>query len=247
MWRIILFLIFSSNMLLFPQEQSQTDTEFTIGVFFSREAGEKEFKSFENSGMNTVVCRADEESRKYISKFNVIANNADSKEDWIQHYATGFYTKWEAEENQKNKDAVGIKHKCGEKSFWKNKLCWSSEGYSAPACSLVYGPHYKQEKRYKRWMYGCRDCIDYTVSYRMALDYKSRLNKNETVCRIKVVHRYARLLGSKFDLVDEVLSEKTLKISDFPADGSFKEFELPPYRYNLKFTNSSVDDYTYKD
>ena len=244
---IILLSIFLSNILLFAQEESQKNSEFIIGAFFSREAGEKEFKSFEKSGMNTVVCRADEETRKYISKYNVIANNADSKEDWIQHYATGFYTKWEAEENQKIKDAVGIKHKCGKEAIWKNKLCWSSKDYSARSCSLMYGPHYKQEKRYKRWMYGCRDCIDYTVSYRMALDYNSRLNKNENVCRIKVVHRYARLLGSKFDLIDEVLAQKTLKVSDFPSDGSFKSFKLSPYRYNLKFTQNSVDKYTYKD
>ena len=96
-------------------------------------------------------------------------------------------------------------------------------------------------------MYGCRDCIDYTVNYRMALDYDSGVNRNESVCRLKVVHRYARLLGSKFDLVDEVLVQKILKVSDFPADGSFKNFELPPYRYNIKFTKSSVDKYTYKD
>jgi len=234
-------------MLLFPQEEIQTESEFTVGAFFSRNPNTNVFKSFEKSGMNTVVWRADENTRKYISNYNVIANNADRKEDWIQHYATGFYTKWEAEENQKNKDMVGIKHKCGKQLFWKNKLCWSSEGYITPACSLVYGPHYRQEKRYKRWMYGCRDCIDYTVKYRMALDYDLRLNKNENVCRIKVVHRYARLLGSTFDLVDEVLSQKILKVSDFPADGSFKYFELPSYRYSSKFTNPSVDEYTYKD
>jgi hypothetical protein len=234
-------------MLLFPQEESQTDREFTIGAFFSRNPNTEIFKSFEKSGMNTVVWRADENTRKYISNYNVIANNADRKEDWIQHYATGFYAKWEAEENQKNKDAVGIKHKCGNQAIWKSKLCWSSDGYTAKSCSLLYGPHYKQEKRYKRWMYGCRDCIDYTVNYRMALDFDPTVNRNEAVCRIKVVHRYARLLGSKFDLIDEVLTQKLLKVSDFPADGSFKNFELPSYRYNLKFTNPSVDKYTYKD
>ena len=245
-YMVLLSLLLSVN-LLFAQVKTHKGSEFIIGAFFSRNPNTKVFQSFERSGMNTVVWRADEETKKYISKFNVIANNSDSEKDWIHHYATGFYTKWEAEENQKNKDAVGIKHKCGEQEIWQNKLCWSSNGYTSSACSLMFGPHYKQEKRYKRWLYGCRDCIDYTVSYRMALDNKSNVNSNETVCRIKVVHRYARLLGSKFELIDEVLAEKTLKVSDFPVDGSFKNFKLPPYRYSLKFTKPSIDKYTYKD
>ncbi|MBT8390599.1 MAG: hypothetical protein KJO48_02400, partial [Ignavibacteria bacterium] len=189
---VILLTIFLSNILLFAQEESQNEEEFTIGAFFGRECNEKLFKSFEKSDMNTIICRADDETRKYISKYNVIANNADSKEDWIQFYATGFYTKWEAEENQKMKDAVGIKHKCGKQAIWKDKVCWSTEGYVAPTCSLMYGPHYKQERNYKRSLYGCKNCIDYTVSYRMALDYDLNVNNNDIVCRIKVVHRYAK-------------------------------------------------------
>lgn len=88
--------------------------------------------------MNTIVQYADETTRSLLSGLNVIANNTKgpAEGDWIQHYATGYYSKWESEQNQTDPNRVGVKHKYGNIANWKGKQCWSTIGLSNPADSV---------------------------------------------------------------------------------------------------------------
>ena len=56
----------------------------------------------------------------------------------------------------------------------------------------MYGPHYRQDKRYKRWLYdyGNYKNVQYVPRFRMALSKDSAVSDTEDVCEIKVVYRY---------------------------------------------------------
>ena len=55
----------------------------------------------------------------------------------------------EAEENQLDSLAVGVKHSHGGFVDHNDTSCWAITGSSAD--SVIYGPHYRQWKMYKRW------------------------------------------------------------------------------------------------
>lgn len=76
----------------------------------------------------------------------------------------------------------------------------------------------------------------------MALNYNPGLvNPNEKVCVIKVIYRYALVTSpTQWTLIDDVYREDTLKVGDFNADGSFKDYKFEElvndyYKYPLEF------------
>ncbi len=56
----------------------------------------------------------------------------------------------------------------------------------------MYGPHYRQDNRYKRWLWNCGNYknVQYVPRFRMALAKDSAVSDTEDVCEIKVVYRY---------------------------------------------------------
>ena len=199
-WIIIVFALLI-NTAVSAQEQTPASNDFIIGasIFDTLQTNPGVFNSFINSGMNTLHQRADNDTKPLLTYYNLVAYNARSQEEYIYHYSTAYYSKWEAEQNLTGEDTarVGFKHKAGQPAFWYDQelndsvLCWSTEGLSAPACSLMYGPHYRQEKKYKRWYsYSWADTIRYVVRFNMALTNPYNVAGNEDVCKIKVVFRY---------------------------------------------------------
>jgi hypothetical protein len=235
-WIIIsLFLFFSA--ITIAQEQTPPPGDFTVGSPIKNKL--IDFPNllipFQAAGFNTIWQRAESYTKEPLEAYNLIALNEYTSAEYIFHYSTAYYSKWEAEIDAEA-ERVGFKHRdslgnlIGSSAIWNGKSCWSSLGLSGPRDSLVYGPHYRQEKRYKRWNYGCISgdgCLTYTPRFRMALDNYGDADSTEDVCKIKVVFRYKEDT-SPYDFHDITFIERTLKVGDFNQNGNFDDFYLHP-------------------
>jgi hypothetical protein len=256
---LIVVLLFST--IVKPQ-QTNPPEKFYIGAKLGNTPYEVEetFKSYLECGFNSIWWGAYPDTKLYLDEFPgiLMAENGRSRKDFIHHYATSYYSKWEAEQNQKP-NRVGIKHQHGKETEWKGVKCWSSIGLKSPKISLIYGPHYRQEKRYKRWLYNdpgwSRFDVDYNVRFKMAVSYDSRMvSEDEDVCEIKVVYRCVRQYPGGWDPHEDfILLRKTLKIKDFPKGGAFDYISFnKTYEYSEKFMipefdNPAKSNYTYND
>ena len=203
--------------------QETPPEEFPVGAILGLKTEPAYYDSFALTGMNMMMHYTTDETEQY----SLLANNGGPTA-WIAHYSSAFYSKWEAEENQLVTNKVGVKHKFGSFANFDGRDCWSTEDLSEPADSLVYGPHYHQEKLYKRW-YGAgfpRE-VKYTPRYSMALTYnQGSVAQSEKVCVIKVVYRYGETVGVNTTTKDSTLRKDTLIVSDFNSDSSFKDIYL---------------------
>jgi hypothetical protein len=240
---IILLLLF--NVLATAQES--TPQEFILGVPFTgipdRRTESIYYDTFYTSGMNSLfqyAVNGPNGNKNLMEGYNVFAYNQDSL-DWPGYYANCYYTKWEAEQDQNDPLRVGVKHAGGTSAWWNDTLCWSSGIFvERPDELLIYGPHYRQDNRYKSWAHGDRYDVRYYVRYNMALDNPHNEDPNRLVCKIKVVYKYR-----KYDSANHwgdsvcVFREKTLKVGDFPQGGYFKYFSFDPpsdyYKYPPQF------------
>jgi len=235
---IICLLLFSAITIAqeSPPEEFPLGTQIGADHFMNPEMRD----TLAAVGLNTLYNYAYDDRKALLEDYNLIPQNGSNEYDRIYYYTTSFYSKWEAEQNLTNEDTarIGFKHKAGTQAYWydpelnENVLCWSTEGLSAPACSLMYGPHYRQEKRYKRWG---KPIVKYVVRFKMALSNPQSVPDNEDVCKIKVVFRYKDLRDDEH--YDVPFISRRLKISDFNTDSSFKyiyfdeEPELRWYEY----------------
>lgn len=218
---------------------AQSDPQaFPVGAFMGCCPTQTMMDSYDNSGMNWIELQARSNTKDFLEKYAVVAYN-QANTDWIHHYATGYYSKWESEENQTNYYKVGVKHKLkngvtvGQYADWYGTSCWSTLSLSDPADSLIYGPHYYQAKTYRRWFYDYNIPVQYTARFNMALDIAQTANQNDPVCEIKVVYRYADKNNTTIKYED-VLQSRILRVSDFPQDGNFRTFDFgTTYEYDI--------------
>ena len=235
-WIIVALLLFSA--IATAQEQTPSPEEFILGAAFSgkpeRRSEPMYYETFDSSGMNSILqwaVNGPNGNKSLTQRFNLMAVNQDSLE-WPGYYATCYYTKWEAEQNQTDPERVGVKHVGGQSWWWHDTLCWSTRNVIAPACSLIYGPHYRQDIRYKSWAHGDRWAVDYYVRYRMALDNPGEASPELPVCKIKVIYRYAKEYPyGGYEFFEQTFLERTLTVGDFPQGGHFKYFYFEPTQY----------------
>lgn len=237
-------MLFSATSL--AQEQTPPSGEFIIGAAFSgikeRRSVEIYYDTFYTSGMNSLfqwAVNGPYGNKDLMDSLIVFAVNQDLLE-WPGYYATCYYTKWEAEQNQTDLLRVGIKHPRGDTATWKNSLCWSTIDNTAhPERILIYGPHYRQDNRYKSWAHGeNRYNVNYFVRYRMALDNPRNADPNLPVCKIRVIYSY-RKYDSENQWGDStcVFRERTITVGEFPENGEFDYFYFDPatYKYPPRF------------
>ena len=253
---IIFLLLFSASAI--AQEQTPPPDEFQIGAKIGDKPtkAEQTFNSYQECGFNAIWWDSYSDSKPYLDEFGgtLLADNGRSRYDYVSHYATGYYSIWEAEQNQTESGRVGVKHKWGETATWKGAQCWSTLGLSSPKDSVIYGPHYRQDKRYKRWLYDepgwSRYNLDFNVRYRMALSKSSGIPDDEEVCRIMVVYRYAEVYPNQtWNYGQDTFLVKTLRVQDFPEGGEFAHISFDStYRYPEKFWIPELydRDYMYK-
>ena len=247
--KLVIALLLSATV---TAQESTSQEEFYIGAKIGNKPDnvDETIKSYLECGFNSIWWDAYSDSKPYLDKFEgiLMADHGRSRNDYINHYATGYYSFWQAEQDQIDEGRVGIKHKGGKAAAWKGVNCWSTIGLSSPNDSLIYGPHYRQDKRYKRWLYDepnwSRYNLDYNVRYRMALAKSSKVPSNEEVCKIKVVYRYAEEYASGgWKIFETVFLQKTLKVKDFRDDGEFTYLSYDKtYRYPEKFWLDEVYD-----
>lgn len=199
----------------------------------------------------TILICSGEINAQVIIKFNreISETSGDHKDNiptfddigWIYFYLTGYYSKWEAEQNQSDPTKVGIKHEYGDTVTWRGSKCWSTKGLLSPEDSIMYGPHYRQDKKYNRWFeYYNQYLLDYVPRFRMALDNLGNADLNENVCEIKVVYRYMDQNTGLYH--DTTFLKRTLKVEDFDTTGDYKYFyfEINP---DLSWYNYYPDRY----
>lgn len=221
-WKVMIALFFfSANVTA----QESTPEEFPVGAILTTKTEPAYYDSFALIGLNMMMHNTTDETETYT----LLANNSGPAE-WISHYSSAFYSKWEADENQLDTNKVGVKHKFGSKRNFQGRECWSTEGLSAPADSLIYGPHYHQEKLYKRWYGpGFPREVKYIPRFSMALTNPDSVPGSQDVCRLSVWVRHAPIINGVWNdtVYDHILKGPiTLKVSDFPQDSSFKYFYL---------------------
>lgn len=238
---LFFFLITFSSI---GQENPTPPPEFPLGTFLSGNSRTDSaiYNSLYASGLNTVIQYANESTQPFLSLLNLIALNQDNPNQWIDFYATGYYSKWEAEEYQTDPNKTGVKHQRGKMADFNGIHCWSITG--APACSVMYGPHYTQGKLYRRSFYDT-DSVTYTARFNMALD-NNGADSNEVVCNIFVRSTY---MDGDERHAEIIKGPKTLKVSDFPID-SFAVFYLgPPSDRSYSYTAylDSNKNYLYND
>ncbi|NWF91244.1 MAG: hypothetical protein HXY50_17490, partial [Ignavibacteriaceae bacterium] len=257
-WIIIALLLFTATAT--AQEQTPPSGEFPIGAYFNKQTRTDPdyYNLFALTGMDWIVQYAADSTQEFVSPYNLMADNADRETDYIMHYSTAWYSKWEAEEDQNIYNKVGVKHRdsqgniIGKSATYLGKQCWSTEGLSAPACSLVYGPHYHQEKLYKRWYYSPEERytkLKYIPRFNMALKVNGNVQPDEEVCKLYVVvrHSWNDGNGNWFPNVDDTLKGPiTFYVSDFQANGQFADFYIIDstnwYRYPEEFRDNPNDN-----
>lgn len=273
---ILLAVIFCNDIVL--AQDTPPVTEFPVGAFFSNYRVNRYnpalYDTFSASGMNWAYQYINNDTKQLLNSHNinnVVGGNNDGPNELIKHYGSSHYSKWEAEENQTVTGLVGVKHKYGNTAIWENRLCWSSGGLTSPKDSLMYGPHYYQEKIYHRYYfdtltYQSPEDLKYIPRFSMALSKNPAVADTEVVCVIKVVHRYIKftmITPNIYDSIPEeyILRMDTLRVSRFNSDSSFKHIYFEElldnwYRYDPKFKpdygkmmrdNAQQDSVIYRD
>ena len=253
---IIVLLFFSATI----SAQEQTSQEFPIGAYFNSQTRTDPdyYNLFDSTGMDWIVQYAGSNTQGYVSPYNLMADNADASTDYIMYYSTAWYSKWEAEEDQEDINKVGVKHSAGEVANWidgnDTVSCWSTTGIATTKNKIVYGPHYHQEKLYKRWWYQPPESrytrLKYIPRFRMALANRGNYLENDPICNIYVVVRHCWVDENNHwgeNLDDTLKGPITLYASDFPSDSSFKDFYLGSpdsnwYQYRTEFRDNPYDN-----
>jgi hypothetical protein len=249
---IIALLLFSA----IATAQESTPEEFIFGASWypTYRSDSVFYNKFRESGMNYLTQYADDSSHDLLQGLNFSAYNSMYPYEWIYYYSTAYYSKWEAEEDQQDTLKVGFKHivrrgnsidTVGSPATFLGRQCWSTEGLSEAADSLLYGPHYHQEKVYKRWYldsYGYdRWDVEYTPRYSMALHLNDEnIDPEEVVCRLYVRETYRDQINGIIPGGNKhwPLIERILKVSDFAPYDTFKVFDFGNpdwYKYPEKF------------
>src|SRR5690606_11592870 len=109
---LISIFVFAVSITAVAQDQA-SETKFPIGAFIDYDAGQGVLDSYDSLALNTVVWHADAGTEDFLEKYDVMAFNLNST-DWINHYATASYSKWESEENQTDTFKLGVKHKLSD-------------------------------------------------------------------------------------------------------------------------------------
>jgi hypothetical protein len=244
--RIIQIIIALTLFSAIAIAQESPPEEFPVGTAINASIVDvpEIYSKFYEIGLNTVIQRADDTTKIPLEDYNLLAWNSKNPFEYIYHYSSSYYSKWEAEVDAEP-DRVGFKHRdslgylIGNSATWNGKSCWSSLGLSGPRDSLMYGPDYWQDKKYKRWYpepYPSWEVpIKYKVRFKMALENRGSVPPDEDVCVIRVIYRYKEVESGIFHIWPFL--EQTLKVGDFDTLGNFDlfDFEGATYQYDAQF------------
>lgn len=213
----------------------KSQTVFPVGGFIGHPEhrdSQAIYDSITALGFNTVVQYANPNNRTYLENFNLFAHNEDNANEKISYYARGYLKKWEAEENNLNTLSTGIHHKYGTTATYLGRSCWKATGSSARD-SLVYGPSYRQDKRY-RLEYMKSHPLNYKVKFILGLA-PLELEEDVPICRLSVIYRYREILNGTITEKADTFAVKEVMASQLSFN-TFNEITLN-YSYPAQYTD----------
>lgn len=198
-------------LLLTTQPIKSQQEEFPVGVFtnllpdddINHHYPPQDHDKIKAMGVNSVIQFITQDNRIQLQRYNnVIGLNTHFEDDYIARYASGYYSRWQAEENVSlAENYPGVKHEFGfiGTDEWRSGTDPENIGKY-----LVTGPDYSQNRTHRFWPWGGRE-ISYIVKFRMKID--GNAFGNEPVCKLEV--EYYAPNGSH-----AVLNEMTLSAND---------------------------------
>ncbi len=201
--RIIQLLVY---VLFFSLAISAQDSTFTIGVWttagpigddYPPPPDSSEVKSL---GVDLVLHTAKPEFNSYLSNFDkVIALNSYEQTDLVHKYSGGYYTRWEAEQNEALGNKPGLKHPQSGGGYAVGSAWYCSPRNVSPGTIVITGPDYIQDQNYR--FYFDTSKIYYRANFRMKIGRDTE--EHFPVCKISV--KYVTI-----DQKDSVLVERTI-------------------------------------
>lgn len=248
---IIYFLIVIPTEIK-SQSHPQSSDEFPLGTWATTgDINEpNQYVAIENTGFNWVVQGVYPTNRQYMQNFNIITQNPFDGE-WVYHYSVGKYKKWEAEDTTFAFYRTGIKHPhdnwnqdkrylYGKAETLNGVLCWATDSTSSfPVDSVLWGPNYSQEKKYRTMNTTYYDKpIKYKVRYRLALKYAPQ--PTDTICKLYVRYRCAEKQGDQtLRYIEEILDSLYLTAADLPGE-TFHIKSLNGYIYPQQYREQII-------
>lgn len=226
------------NCPIIAQNQPQSE-EYTYGVFshLPSSANYQRAKAYlDSAGFNIIVDGIVPDTTTTLNQ-SLIGIKENSPEDYIAYYSKGYYSKWEAENEEFAFGKVWFKHPykigtthynhyvLGQVETHQGSVCWATQreaGYWID--SVLWGPHYHQDKEYDFSFEKSK--ITYIASYRLAFSNIPQKSLDTEVCRLKVTYSYRYGEYPDTHIVVRELSSKTLRVGDFPSDESFRNFTI---------------------
>ena len=237
--------IFLLVMLIFCSIDGQAQ-QFTIGTYLDMEYNNdmRVYPLLDSLHINTLMAHTPLADLVILSNYNLLAFKEDNPQDYIAYYARGYYKKWNANENQTNNLATGVKHNGGTATNFYGVPCWSSGNGVGRIDSLVHGPDYRQDKFYRLFFESSPHKIYYTANYYLAIEDHPSFSPlpGDTVCKISVVFRYKKKVGNIVDseCTTETLDSAYLRVMDF-SENIFNKKTLS-YKYPSYIKNSRGKD-----
>lgn len=250
LWMMVVYLIIISTAI-YSQEQPQS-SDFRYGVFshLGSSWNYQNAKAYlDSAGFNYIIDNIIPDTTTPLNQ-NLIGIKESSPQDYIGYYSKGYYSKWEAERNEFVFGRVGFKHphKSDSVSIYlygqvephpiDQVLCWATQrdiGHRVD--SVLWGPHYHQDKRYDYGFWDPDPKITYIASYRMAFSNIPQRSQDDEVCKMKVTYSYRYGVFPDTHIVVIPITEKMLRVGDFPSDSSFRNFTISyqlPDGYKVK-------------
>ncbi|GIV45435.1 MAG: hypothetical protein KatS3mg036_0253 [Ignavibacterium sp.] len=235
--RMILICSIIISTAIHSQEQPQ-NPDFTYGVFshLNTSWNYQNAKAYlDSAGFNYIIDGIIPDTTTALNQ-NLIGIKESSPQDYIGYYSKGYYSKWEAERNEFVFGRVGFKHphKNGTPPYLYGQVethlgakCWATQrdiGHRVD--SVLWGPHYHQDKKYDYGFWDPNPKITYIASYRMAFSNIPQKSQDDEVCKMKVTYSYRYGVFPDTHIVVIPLNEKLLRVRDFPADSSFRNFTI---------------------
>ena len=138
---------FGCNVFLIAQQNPYLQQQnFLVGSWLTRNLDQDIIDSFASTGMDNVICSADEVTYPFLGEYGVFADNGHTALDYVPFYAMSFYSKWEAEDQTEPDKSRVQDISMGKGIIGKMTRAGQAERHHHPAGSLLYGPHYRRKK-----------------------------------------------------------------------------------------------------
>jgi parallel beta-helix repeat protein len=250
----LLISVLFCNIKIAAQENPTPPPEFPIGTFLYSE-NTNVYEKMDSSGMNYMVSGFTDYTQN--SPIKLMGIEANQPDDYIPKYAMGYYTRWQAEKDEVALLETGVKHPVENGSYvygqvenYLGATCWASEmNVGHTVNNLIWGPNYKQEKKYKWYEYQQQGLlILYRTNFRLALRYAGQYPDTTSICKLSVYYRYKWIYQQEEGYASITLSESVLRKSDFLTESFYPFTSDYIYPSNLTETRQGKSpDYLYTE